>query len=130
MKPRQTADLTSKTPRGRIYQRLMFRYRKPRTSPRPDLLPSVVLSDPAPEWLVRLAVDILEHTAHQPDFGETLLEQAVAWCEAGDASTRSAWLVKQPTQPTKGRAEDDAYIMSLSSFLREAWSKGSGAWGA
>jgi hypothetical protein len=114
-------DITSGNPRGDIYQAVIGRYRKPRKTPRTDI-GGHVMEDCAPDWLWMLAHDVLEHTRLEPDHGRSLLEQAIAWCEAGDEEARSERIRDpEPVAPSRGAILDAAYVGTMKRFLIEAW---------
>lgn len=73
-------DRTSRTPRGRLYQRIVARYRRSRSTPREDV--PGIFEDPAPDWVWQLVEAILEHTGREADHGRRFVEEALAWCEA------------------------------------------------
>jgi hypothetical protein len=117
-----TAGLTyGDGPRGHLYQELVKRYRKPRVVPRIVHKDLKVSEDPAPDWMWTLTRDILEHTLHEPDLGRGLVEQALAWCEAGDPEARSARLRDEPTCPSRTVVLDAVYVRTMTEFLAEAW---------
>jgi hypothetical protein len=108
-------DRSSRTARGRVYQAAVGRYRKRRTSPRPDA--PGVWEDPAPDWVWQLCEGILEHCAQEPDAGRLLLEEALAWCEAGPrAPARAAGLLGLLKVPA-----GIPPLGGLRAFLGRAW---------
>lgn len=108
-------DKTSKSPRGRVYQQIVARYRRPRSTPREDM--PGVFEDPAPDWVWQLVEAILEHTQGDPDFGRRWAEEALAWCEAGpNHAVRSAQLLGL----VGGRAGLPP-LSRLRAFLDRAW---------
>jgi hypothetical protein len=109
-------DRSSGTARGRVYQAVVRRYRRPRETPRPDA--PGCFEDPAPDWVWRLAEAVLEHTEREPDAGRERLEEALAWCEASpDPAARSARLVRL-LGPTLGEIGP---LARLRAFLDGAW---------
>lgn len=118
---RELADLTSKTPRGRVFQAVLQRFRKKRTTPRPDLLPELrIFEDPAPDWVERVARDVLEHTEFERDHGSMLLEQALLWCQfGGRPEARAEIILTGETRPTTGRAENQRYLVRLIAILNQ-----------
>lgn len=108
-------DRTSRSARGRVYQAVVARYRRRRTSPRPDA--PDLWEDPAPDWVWQLCEAILEHCEREPDAGRALLEEALAWCEAGpQASARSAGLVGLLSVPS-----GIPPLGGLRAFLGRSW---------
>ena len=85
------AVLTSETPRGRVYQRVVRARRVPRLVGAPPRSAQEganyagVIDDPAPDWAWMLVRGVLQHTAPHADHGEALVLQALAWVDAGDA---------------------------------------------
>jgi hypothetical protein len=118
---RTLADLTSRSPRGVVYQALLKKYRTPRTTRRPDIVGMDVFEDNAPDWLWMLAKDILEHTGYEDDLGMSLLVEAITWVELGDEVARSARLRDPRTRASVGRVEDAAYIAEMRRFLKAAY---------
>lgn len=105
---------TSSSPRGRVYQTVIRRYRRRRRTQRPDQ--PGVWEDPAPDWVWQLAEGILEHTSREPDSGRRWLEEALAWCEACPApALRSARLLAVV------QASVGAPLPRLRAFLDRAW---------
>lgn len=108
-------DRTRRTARGRVYQTVVGRYRTRRATPRPDA--PGVWEDPAPDWVWHLAEGILEHCANEPDAGQRVLEEALAWCEAGpDAPARGAGLLALLKVPA-----GIPPLGGLRAFLGRAW---------
>lgn len=121
MRPPKHVVLTSKTVRGRIFQKVLHRFRVPRTTPREDLFPLRVFEDPAPEWIEVLARSVLEHTEHERDHGEATLERAILWCRMCPKPEERASLICQwGSEPTRGRAENQKYLTRLFSILNQA----------
>lgn len=119
-----TFSITSGSPRGDLDQRTIARYRAKRETPRPDLGPGGmhVYEDPAPDWVWKLAQDVLEHTEHENDHGKAVLNAALMWCEAGDAVARSERLRDPgPVAPSRNRFFDTLYVRNVMTFLEEAW---------
>jgi len=115
------ADLSSRSTRGVIYQALLKKYRKTRTTPRPDVLGVACFEDPAPDWLWMLARDILEHTLYEDDLGLSLLTEAITWCEAGDEVARSARLRDPKTRASTGRIGDAVYVSTMRKLMQAAY---------
>lgn len=111
-------DRTARTARGRLYQSIVRRYRRPRRTPREDA--PGVWEDPAPDWVWKLVEAILEHTRRESDHGQFWVEQALAWCQAGgeegDPVARSARivaLIEMPLGPPP--------LSRLQAFFEHAW---------
>jgi hypothetical protein len=126
---RKLADLTRRTRRGRLYQKIVRAYRVPRLLPHPD---SFAFSDPAPDWLWMLARHVLEYTEFEKDAGEKFLLAAITWCRrappywsAGereaDAEVRSRFLRenRDEPEPSRGPMSDSVVLLALAYKLRE-----------
>jgi hypothetical protein len=109
-------DRTKASPRGRVYQAIVARYRRRRSTPREDA--PDIWEDPAPDWVWKLAEAILEHTAREGDDGRRCVEEALAWCEAGNTAARSAQIVD-----LLGARLGPPPLARLRSFLDRAWKK-------
>lgn len=112
-----TTDLTRSTPRGRLYQEIVRRYRRPKRTP--GFVGDPVLDEhPAPDWVWRLAKDILEHTGREHDQGRAVVQYALTWCEAGpNPALRAARLVSGDTLPSMGPVQDAKYLHDLRAIL-------------
>lgn len=111
-------DKRATTPRGRVYQAVVQRYRRRRRTPREDA--PECFEDPAPDWVWQLAEAVLEHTEREPDAGRRWLEEALAWCEACPApAARSASLVS-----LLGARLGPPPLHRLRRFFDSAWRRG------
>ena len=119
------ADMTSSTPRGAVYQKIVIAHRVPRATPRANLSGNAAWSDPAPDWCWKLVRGILEHTEAEPDYGERIALEALAWCKAGDEETRAGRLlsIAGATRPTLGPLDDVRFLGELRRLLAEAWQR-------